>query len=98
MNNKIAISLIFGFKFSIIISFGLSENKYYDLYKERKEITYERFNSLDSLYKVKEKKINSSLIYICLLGGFGIGYLFSDRIEKKIKLFKLNRNFLSLKN
>lgn len=56
MNNKIAISLIFGFMFSIIISFGLSENKYYDLYKERKEITYERFNSLDSLYKVKEKK------------------------------------------
>lgn len=85
MNKKIAISLIVGVLFSAFIAFLTSENKYYRLGKTKREITSNYYNP-ENLRHNKETKFNTPFIIIGFLGGFGLGYLFSEKIERKLKI------------
>ena len=75
MNRSIAIGLIVGCIFAVIIANLTKQSKYYDLYEgEKKEVLQ------NEGYNYQQTKYNTTLILVSLIGGIGVGYLFSDII------------------
>lgn len=91
MNRQTAIGLVVGTILSLATAFITGENRYYILgYGEsgRKEISTNRYENHvyddDITGIVKAFKFNNTLILLALIGGTGLGYLFSEQIEDKV--------------
>ncbi|MCP2037330.1 hypothetical protein [Chryseobacterium sp. HSC-36S06] len=88
MNRQTAIGLIVGCIFALLTALITSETKYYNFYSNGKsEIEYAKYKDFKEKYGTdtlsKKKDINTTLVGLIFLGGLGLGYLFSDKIEDK---------------
>lgn len=92
MNKQIAIGLIVG---SVLALFPLySGIRYFDnnteITKSRYLYLKEEMRRTDKDWNINYKISGNTLVFLVFAGGFGVGYLFSERIEKK-DLNKKNR-------
>lgn len=94
MNRQTAIGLIVGFVFALITAFTTSKTFYYvnDRIGNSHEINKESYNKRiypngkqapNRLQFRKEVKYNPTFIIVALIGGIGLGYILSEKIESK---------------
>ncbi len=86
MNRQTAIGLVVGTIIALAIAFITGENKYYRHYDRTSEVGkeyYDERSETDTHY-FSDFQFNNTLILLALIGGTGLGYLFSEQIENKV--------------
>ena len=84
MDNKTAKALIIGVIIAIAVGYFTSDVKYYFKEEEIKKSSYEyRHRNSNREYLDKSYHFKTIFVLLGFLGGFGAGYLLSDKIPPK---------------
>ena len=85
MNRQTAIGLVVGSFLGLATAFITGETKYYE--SGRGEVSKERYDGKGEYYSefyYSNFQFNNTFILLALIGGTGLGYLFSAQIEDKL--------------